>query len=140
MPIDYRVDDDRRIVTARMIGELTYDQIVAYRIEVWTRKELDGYDELVDMTDVGRIVAPTSDRIRELASHAESTDVYSNSKLAIVAPSDHAFGLARMYQTYRSLIGRSNREVAVYRSMGEALTWLATDAVNAHGPAGHASC
>jgi hypothetical protein len=134
MPIDYRIDDDRRIVSARMAGELTYEQIIAYQREVWTRKDLDGYDELVDLTDVGRIVAPTSDRIRELASLAEPTDLpYSNSKLAIVAPSDHAFGLARMYQTYRSLIGRSNREVAVLRSMDAALVWLAVDAVNADG-------
>ena len=43
---------------------------------------------------------------------------------AIVATSAFAYGLARMYATYRALDPRSTRVVSVFRSVDDALTWL----------------
>lgn len=51
--------------------------------------------------------------------------VLAHGRAAIVAPQDLAFGLGRMYDTYRELSGRSTRQVAVFGSMAEALQWLA---------------
>jgi hypothetical protein len=48
----------------------------------------------------------------------------TKTRFAIVAPTDVAFGLGRMFQTYRELDRRSNKEVGVFRTMEEALAFL----------------
>ncbi len=50
-------------------------------------------------------------------------------KIAIVAPNDFTYGLARMYETFRHLNERSKREVRVFRSMQDALAWLGKKSV-----------
>lgn len=44
--------------------------------------------------------------------------------LAVVASSDEAFGLARMYQSYCDMAGP--RQVGVFRNLAEAEQWLGT--------------
>jgi len=41
-----------------------------------------------------------------------------------VATSDEAFGLSRMYETYRHLEGKSTKQVAVFRTLTEAYAYL----------------
>jgi hypothetical protein len=48
----------------------------------------------------------------------------SSSRFAIVAPTGEAFGLGRMYETYRSLDERSTKQVGVFRTLEEALAFL----------------
>ena len=48
----------------------------------------------------------------------------TSSKFAIVAPSDAAFGLGRMYEAYRRLEHRSKKQVGVFRSMADARAFL----------------
>jgi hypothetical protein len=48
----------------------------------------------------------------------------SASRFAIVAPTDLAFGLGRMYGSYRSLDDRSTKLVGVFRSRDDALRFL----------------
>jgi hypothetical protein len=77
------------------------------------------------MTDVTEIAVPSTDRDRDLATLSASMDhKKSVSRFAIVAPSNVAFGLGRMYQTYRTLDSRSTKEIGVFRTMPEALAFL----------------
>ena len=104
---------------------LTSDDIFIYQQEVWSRPEVNGYDELMDMTDVERIDLRSVVRIKRLAELSASTDPAAvQSRFAIVAPGDYAFGLGRMYESYRRLEGRSTKQVGVFRSMIEARTFL----------------
>jgi hypothetical protein len=128
MPIAYTIDHARRLVTAVGQGDLTGDEIFGYQQEVWSRPEVGGYDELMDMTNVERIDLRSVDRIKELAEVSASMDAAaSQSKFAIVAPGDYAFGLGRMYESYRRLEGRSTKRVGVFRSMAEARAFLGLD-------------
>ena len=125
MPIDYRVDHARRLVVVRASGTLTDEDVFGYQHEVWSRPEVDGYDELVDMTDVERIALPYADRVQDLAHLSASMDTrHHASHLAVIAPSDTAFGIGRMYQTYRGLDRHSTKQVGVFRSREEALAFL----------------
>jgi hypothetical protein len=124
MPLDYDIDHARRLVTARGRGILTYQEMVEYQSAVWSRPDVEGYDELVDVTAVEDFAQPSTDRVRDLASLSAVMDGRRAAKFAIVAPGNLAYGLGRMYQTYRSMEGSGTKEVGVFRTMAEALVFL----------------
>ncbi|HMA40857.1 MAG TPA: hypothetical protein VKP10_12305 [Gemmatimonadales bacterium] len=128
MPIAYIIDHDHRLVMATGQGELTGDDIFGYQTEVWSRPDIGGYNELIDMTNVERIDLRSVDHIKQLAELSASMDpAAAQSKFAIVAPGDYAYGLGRMYESYRRLEGRSTKRVGVFRSMAEARVFLELD-------------
>ena len=130
MPIEYRIDHERRLVIATGHGVLTLEDILGYQEDVWSRPELSGYNELIDMSRVEQIASPSIGGVRDLAKFSARMDTPSlSSRFAIVAPTDLAFGLGRMYEAYRSLDGRSTKQVGVFRSLAEALAFLGVSGV-----------
>jgi hypothetical protein len=125
MPIEYRIDHDRKLVLAKGRGTMTDQDVFGYQRDVWSRDDVAGYDELVDMSEVEHIALQSVDRVRQLASLSASMDAASlTSKLAIIAPQDDAYGLGRMYAAHRELDTRSRKRVEVFRSAKEALAFL----------------
>jgi len=128
MPITYRVDHEARVVVAAGYGVLTDADVFDYQQDVWQRSDVAGYDELVDMTQVTQIALPSVDRVQDLARlSVRMDDKYSRSRFAIVAPQDIAFGLGRMFQTLREMDRSSTKQVGVFRTMQEALSFLQAD-------------
>ena len=104
MPLDYRIDHDQRLVVTRGHGTLSERDFFAYQRELWSRPEVAGYSELIDMSEVDALVEPSADGVHALAELAARMDPpFGGGKLAIVAPTDLTFGLGRMYQAYREL-------------------------------------
>jgi len=125
MPIEHRIDRERRIVFATAHGEMTDEDVFRYQREAWSDPALAGYDEVVDMSDVTSIPLASGRRAPELAELAARMDAPGTSaRFAIVAPSDFAYGMARMYATYRGMQSQGTKQVEVFRSMAEALEWL----------------
>ncbi len=125
MPLDYHIDQKNRLVRIRGHGVLNVDDLWNYQEKVWSGNAVAGFDELVDMSDVEKIDAPTGDRVKALAEMAAKSDAISPpSRLAIVAPSPLAFGLGRMYEAYRSGVPGSTKQVGVFRTRAEALAFL----------------
>src|SRR5690348_2984159 len=117
MPIEHEIDLPRRRISARVTGTLTDPEIFAYQREVWSRPEVQGFDELVDMTAADHVAVPSTARVQELAQVSARSDPPAGSaRMAIVAPQDLAYGLGRMYQTFRALDAASTKEVRVFRS------------------------
>jgi hypothetical protein len=136
MPIDYYIDHGRRLVVARGRGVFTDADAFGYQREVWSRPEVAGYDELVDMTAVEEIATPVpaGPRIQQLAGVAAAQDPPTSAgKFAIVAPGPLAFGLAREYKTYRELDARTKKQVEVFRSIAEALSFLGIETLEGPG-------
>ena len=128
MPIDFRIDSDRRVVFAAGRGTVTPEEVFDYQRQVWSRADVAGYNELFDMSAAERIIPPSRGSVRDLASSAALMDPPDfMSKFAIVAPQDLAFGIGRMFESYRELDERSTKQVAVFRSMQPALAWLGID-------------
>lgn len=125
MPIQYRIHIELRRVIATAHGTLTDADVFGYQNEVWSRDDVAGFDEIVDMTHVEHVQlpVPSAERLRALASLSSSMDATS-ARFAIVAPGDLAYGLGRMYGAYRGLDRRSKKEVRVFRSLEEAVSWL----------------
>jgi hypothetical protein len=139
VPIDHRIDHARRLVVAEGRGTVTDEEVFRYQREVWSRSDVVGYDELIDMSGAGEIVEGPRERMRALAELSAASDPPAGtSKLAIVAPQDLAFGVARMYQAYRELTPRSTKTVSVFRARDAALRWLASEdprrGAPPHGP------
>ena len=125
MPLEHRIDHRLRLVLTRAVGTLTEDEIVTYQREVWSRPDVAGYDELVDMSAVRHVALASIDRVAHLASVSAAMDAAAPlSRFAIVAPRDFEFGLGRLYGARRELDGRSTKRVGVFRSRAEALAWL----------------
>ena len=126
IPIEYRIDHERRLVLASGCGTLTDQDVFGYQREVWSRPDVVGYKELIDMSEVDHIALPSANRVRDLAQLSAGMDQGSaGSKSAIVAPSDIAFGLGRMYQTYRELQVRvPSRSVFSARSRRLLPSWV----------------
>lgn len=127
MPITWRVDHGARVVIAVARGSVADADLTAYQRAVWSQPEIAGYDELLDVTEVKQPEVHR-DGIRDAANlAAQLDDTRLAGRFAIVADSDVAYGLARMYQSYRELDRRSVRSVSVFRTMKEALDFLGID-------------
>jgi hypothetical protein len=125
MSIAVTIDHARRLVTATGRGTLTGEDVCGYQRDVWSRSDVQGYNELMDMSEVERIDLRSTDNMRALAELSASMDVPAqSSKFAIVATNDEAYGLGRMYETYRRLEGKSTKQVAVFRTFNEAYEFL----------------
>ena len=125
MPLEYRIDRERRVVFATATRTLSDEDVFAYQREVWSRSDLTGYDEIVDVGLAEDLVVSSGDRVRALADLASAMDVPgASSRLAIVAPQDLAYGFARMFETYRTMSQSGAKVVSVFRSMQAALDWL----------------
>jgi hypothetical protein len=124
VPLAYRIDHARRLVWVRASGTLIERDFHAYQLEVWTRPELTGYDELVDMTAVTQMVKPTPEAVRRLAKMSATMDSPTSSKFAVIAPQDLAFGLGRMYEIFRGMEEHSTKKLHVCRNIEDALAFL----------------
>ena len=126
MPISYRIDWNARRVIATASGILTDEDVFGYQRDAWSRADVAGFDEIVDMTDVNNVElpVPSSDRMRALSAESAVMDAPQPSRFAIVAPGDLTYGLGRMYAVYRETDRRSTKTVRVFRSMDEAVAWL----------------
>jgi hypothetical protein len=125
MPIRYSIDRAQHLVIATLHGVLTDADIFGYQQAAWSGPETQGFDELVDMTEVAMVEFVSVERMAELATLSGSTDAPSAaSKLAIVAVRDYHYGLGRMYQAYREMAKQSTKVVQVFRDRASALAWL----------------
>ena len=125
MSLVFHVDHDRKLVLVRCYGVLNDQEVFDYQHAVWSRDDVAGYDELVDVTDVHEVELPSIHRVWDLATTAARMDhKSSSSRFAIVAPRDLFYGLGRMYQAYRALQRGSTKEVGVFRTRPEAFAFL----------------
>jgi hypothetical protein len=122
MTIQVHVDESRQLVEVVFAGQVTdsefADTMNRYLQEPFATLPLG----LFDLTDIASLdVAAESirDAARRVAQHVDSR--LEQGKLAIVAPRDLLFGMARMYEMLRD---ESPVEVRVFRERNEAESWL----------------
>jgi hypothetical protein len=125
MPIDHEIIPELRLVIARGSGTLTLDDLMQYQMQVWSDPKVEGFDEIADVTAVENFDYKGSTDVRALAKLSAQMDwVNKSNKFAIVAANETAYGLARMYQSYRDAQSISRKEVQVFETMEQARMWL----------------
>jgi hypothetical protein len=125
MPVEYQIDHIQRLVHAKACGIVTVQDFIAYQREVWSRKDVVGYDELIDTSQAQEALDFSGAHLQDVATLASSMDLEKRiTKLAIVASNDFYYGLGRMYESYRGLQQGNVKQVAVFRSVKDALKWI----------------
>jgi len=122
MPISYRIDPDRALVLAEAWGVLTDHDILAHKTNL--ANDPTFAPTMAQLTDVRRIerLDVTAAGVRAMVAHdAAHAERRAGHRLALVVPSDSAFGMARMYQL---MGGQDEGGVGVFRTMEEAREWL----------------
>jgi hypothetical protein len=104
--------------------ELITAAIEIHRVEERARRLTHG---LTDLTDVQELRV-TPDEIKRVAveNHITASLALPGAVVAIVAPRDHPFGMARMWE---ALVDDTSWKTHVFRTRAEANAWL-REAVN----------
>ena len=118
MSITYRIDQKAERITATVSGDLTFHDLRA-TLGVMVRDPAfrPRFDRLWDLREAHTKLS--GDEVRSIAT-AVRVGVGGH-RIAIVAPSDVAYGLARMYSV---LVEESGLIVQPFREMECATTWL----------------
>jgi hypothetical protein len=128
MPYQVRIDHDLRLLVATLWGDVTESEVLEYQQHAtWTLPELLGYSELIDLTQVNEFtfgIARYLPMFADWSAHMDPPGELAGC-LLIVAADDFHFGLGRMYQAHRELHPHTQRKVGVFRTVDEALSWLA---------------
>ena len=120
-PITFEVDHAHRIRRAIYRGVITEPILLGAYEELISDP---GYDltlnDLVDMRAVSRLeVGP--DAVRQLVDLFAHPGAGATNRCAIVAATDHIFGMARMYELLSS---NSTEQIHVFRDIESAEQWL----------------
>lgn len=125
MPIQYRYDPERRLLQVRMHGTVTDAELLDYARSATTDSTIEvEADELIDLRDVEIPEVKTSTLKQVADLFHDSERAAKGVRIALVAASDAAYGIARMYQAFRI---DSNDEIQVFRKLDAAHGWLDRD-------------
>ena len=119
MPFSYEINRWRRLVIARFHGVTDDEELMGYYERLRHDPAFDPrYWELVDLRDVDRFetAGVTIEAVARLRVFQ------ANVRRAAIAPTDLAFGLARIFAAYAECHGQ---EVEVFRDASDADEWLA---------------
>jgi hypothetical protein len=122
MSIKVNVDESRELVEIVFAGEVTKSEFIEL-MDRYFREPSSAFPlglfDLSDVTGVDVAAESVRDAARRAGEYVDSR--LDGGKLAIVAPRDLLFGMARMYEILR---GDSPVEVRVFREREEAESWL----------------
>ena len=118
LPATYTIDTDRKLVLSRIWGAATEDEILDHgqrlRNDPQFRPE---FRQLLDMRELTEILVGS-----EVIRNASRNQFFSPGvRRALVATSDAAFGMARMYAIQSESAGQT---IEVFRDMDTAQMWL----------------
>ena len=123
MPVAHRFDAEAGLLIVVMDGIVGDEDLLKYAQHITENPAIPtGHDELIDLRGaegIADVSGPVLRRIADMFTQSDRTP--EQSRVALVASSDAAYGLSRMYQTFRS---ESPLDLRVFREMSEARTWL----------------
>ena len=127
MPIRMRVDRVRKVNYTTATGVVTDAELRQLCAATLANPEYDpSADHIFDGHGIERLEV-TAGTVQEAAQLFARTDGRipggTRPRVAIVAPSDATFGIARMYEAYRAMQATPKRYL-VCRTMEEARAWL----------------
>ena len=119
MPLTYRVDKGHGILRSHGSGTLTTGDLMEYFKSTRADPDFDpAMHRLMDLRQVTQL--PPSEEIRAMATFARTKAPVETARMAILAPSDLAFGVSMMFKGF---VGFGERLVVV-RDEAEAIAWL----------------
>jgi hypothetical protein len=118
MPTSYSIDPDRRLVTSRIWGVVTDEEVLEHNRLLRADPAFDPtYRQIADMSDVTRNLV-TLPNVQETARDQYFT---TGTRRALLVGDDTTYGLCRMFATYAESVGQM---VRVFRERKAAEEWL----------------
>jgi hypothetical protein len=124
MPIRIRASDELSLIVAIFEGVIAGEEFETKVAPVIAQPKYATMRlSLADLTGalIGDAPSETIRRQARNSSFHVDGNIKGTARLAIAAPSDELFGLGRMYEMLR---GGSPVDVAVFRTLSEAESWL----------------
>ncbi|MCK4837219.1 MAG: hypothetical protein KAS94_00370 [Desulfobulbaceae bacterium] len=127
MPATHRIDKKNQLIFTRWEGEIEDAEGIAalkkYQKDIQCLPDCVDYNEVVDFSKVSDLKL-TVEGVKILGQIASITDQDGvNRKLAFIVSSKLAYGLARMYEAFRSLVKNQHKEIRIFRKENDALFW-----------------
>ncbi len=131
MPAHHVIDKKNRLIVTTWDGDVVDIDLIEvlkkYQQDIQGHPDYLGYNEIVDFSNVGKIKV-TTDGIKNIGRIASRTDQNGiDRRLAFIVSSDLAFGLARMYEVYRSFTRKTNKEIQTFKNWKDAYMWVTND-------------
>lgn len=128
MPANHNIDTKAQLIITTWEGEACdiefIEAIKIYQKDIQNHPDYIEYNEVVNLSEVTGFKLST-EGIKNISQLATKTDHgVIKRKLAIIVSSTFAFGLARMYEAYRSFSKNSNKEIRVFKTEKDAYEWL----------------
>jgi len=123
MPITYQLKPDERLGILVHVGAVTDDEFLSFYKALYEENRFDkSFNLLVDLRQSESSVRSVA-ALNELADfmRGQFVSITARPKIAVVAPKDISFGLARMYEVFS---GDVPWEFVVFRAADAALVWL----------------
>lgn len=100
-------------------GVLTLADLLAHQEKLLADPDFSAdFSQLWDLTHVTKVEL-TTEELRRLAARS----IFSSaSRRAILATSDLVFGLSRMFEIFREILGEKG--IRVFRNLDDALDWV----------------
>ena len=123
--IRFRVDAAHRVRIAEFLGVVDDDELLGSYGRLVDEPGYDPtLDDLVDMRRIERLEVSSTALRRMVEMFAPLVPRDPPTRLAIVAPKDHVYGLSRMYEM---LSTDTPEEIRVFREYDPAVKWLGLD-------------
>lgn len=118
LPISYSIDPEQKLVTSRIWGIVTNDEVDEHNRQLRNDPLFDPtYRQLADMTGVTRNTVTTTN----VQQTARDQYFSPGARRALLVADDTTFGLCRMYETYAESTGQI---LTVFRDRKQAEDWL----------------
>ncbi len=128
MPANHHIDNEAKLIITTWEGEARDIEFIEalrkYQSDIQNHPDYIYYNEVVDFTKVGAVKL-TTEGIKNIGVIASTTDNNEiNRKLAIIVSSSLAYGLARMYEAYRSFSKNAHKEIRIFKTEKDAFEWV----------------
>ncbi|HLW99228.1 MAG TPA: hypothetical protein VKR82_11315 [Candidatus Acidoferrales bacterium] len=119
MPVQYKIEKERRLVLSTASGVLTPEDIFAHQRKLAKDPDFDPkFSQLSDFTHVTELDLTQQD----VQKIAEATLFAPDARRALVVKDKRAFGLARMFEVLRG--DKGDRGIVVFGDYDEGLAWV----------------
>jgi len=128
MPAHHHIDSKAQLIITTWEGEARdvefIEALKKYQKDIQNHIDYISYNEVVNLSHITSIKI-TTEGIKTIALIASGTDNReTNRKLALIVSSNLAYGLAKMYEAYRSFSKNACKEICVFKDENDAFEWV----------------